>query len=93
MGEGKVLAWVSLEVWPEVTSLVVVAAVHTLRLTAMLKLSASSIVFLCTTCLSKELLEALYLDLWTPWRRLKKDFSNTCPNLKHTPTGLSHRAK
>jgi hypothetical protein len=28
-----------------------------------------------------------------PWRRLKKDFSNTCPNLKHTPIGLSHGAK
>jgi hypothetical protein len=30
---------------------------------------------------------------WTPWRRLKKVYSNTCSNLKHTPAGLSHGAK
>jgi hypothetical protein len=39
-------------------------------------------------CLCKELLEALSLGLWTPYG--PEDFSNTCPNLKHTPAGLSH---
>jgi hypothetical protein len=65
-GKARCCSWVSLEVWPEAPSLEVVAA-HTLRLlTAKSKLSASSIEFLC-----KELLGALSLDLWMPWRRLK----------------------
>jgi hypothetical protein len=60
-GKARCYPWVSLEVWPEATSLEVVAA-HTLRLTAMSKLSASSTMFLYTACLGKELLEAVPVD-------------------------------
>jgi hypothetical protein len=47
-------------VWPEATLLAVLAA-YTLRLSTVTS-KTSSIVFLCTACLCKELLKVLSLD-------------------------------
>jgi hypothetical protein len=60
LGEGEVLSVGQPGGVAEATSLAVVAA-HTLRLTAMSKLSASSILFLCMACLCNELLEQSFL--------------------------------
>jgi hypothetical protein len=60
LGEGEVLSMRQPGGVAEATPLAVVAA-HTLRLTAMSKLSASSTLFLCMACLCNELLEHSFL--------------------------------
>jgi hypothetical protein len=87
-GKARCCLWVSLEAWPEATSLAVVAA-HTVRLTAMSKLSASITVFLHGLHVQGAIGGAVPRPVDDMEAHEKRFFEH----LKYTPAGLSYGTK